>query len=148
MIKKYILQNNQNQIIVGLIILLMFSSTLNAQLFTEWNSSGNWTTGSNWTNGYGYGQLEFKGAGNATSNNDDSPASQWRLFFQGGQSYTLTGNQVNFFDFGGQNSWVLSQSTVDQFINLDISFSDGGTQPSWITTENTGNLVNKTVAFF
>ena len=57
------------------------------------------------------------------------------------ENCALTGNQVNLFDFGGQNSWVLSQSTVDQNLNVNISFSDGGSRPSWITTENTGNLI-------
>ncbi|NRA94344.1 MAG: hypothetical protein HRU26_17040 [Psychroserpens sp.] len=123
------------------LLMLMMSLVGHSQFFTEWTGTGNWGTGSNWNNGYGYGQLEFKGNGNASSNNDQSPASQWRLFFQGGQSYTLTGNQVNLFDFGGQNSWVLSQSTVDQNLNVNISFSDGGSRPSWITTENTGNLI-------
>lgn len=123
------------------LIIVLSGYSVHAQLFTEWTGTGNWNTGSNWNNGYGYGQLEFKGNGSLTTNNDLNPASQWRLFFQGAQSYNLTGGQVNLFDFGGQNSWILSQSSADQTIDLNISFSDGGTRPSWITTQNTGDLI-------
>ena len=48
-----------------------------------------------------------------------SPLSQWRLYFSGGQAYTLgssTGQVINLFDFGGQFSWILNDSSVTQTI--------------------------------
>lgn len=115
------------------------------QEYREWTGSGDWTNSSNWSGGggdYTYAQLEFKGGGGTTSNNDDAPfASQWRLYFSGGTSYTIIGNPVHLFDFGGDASWILSDSSVDQTIENDLLFSDAGTRPAWITTRSTGKLI-------
>ena len=121
------------------IILCAFVHNISAQNFREWQDTGNnWSNDSNWAGGYTYAQLEFKGNGNASSNNDFSPnTSQWRLFFNGAKSYTLTGNPVNLFDFGGQFSWVLSESTANQTVMFDVNFGDSG-RTSYITTKNTG----------
>ncbi|WP_264520817.1 MopE-related protein [Flavobacterium sp. N1994] len=114
-----------------------------SQVFREWTGSGNnWSTTSNWTSGgITYAQLEWKGNGLATSNNDaGNPFSAWRLFFTGAKSYTITGNPVSLFDFSTNNSWVLSQSTVAQTINNTVNFYDAGSRTSWITTQNSGSL--------
>lgn len=136
----YLLKNSLLHSFLVFTICFLFSFGAQAQLFTEWTGTGNWSNNANWNNGYGFGQLEFKGNGDASPNNDLNPASQWRLFFNGSQSYNLFGNQINLFDNSGSNSWVLSQSTVQQAISNDISFSDGGARSGWITTQNTGDL--------
>ncbi len=128
------------------ILILVACLSVNAQLFTEWTGTGNWNTGSNWNNGYVYGQLEWKGNGNSSSNNDLNPASQWRLYFNSGTTYSITGNTVNLFDNGGDNSWILSDASANQNLFLDISFSDVNSQSSWITTRSTGNLNLNNVA--
>ncbi|MBK8599877.1 MAG: hypothetical protein IPN80_04375 [Flavobacterium sp.] len=94
----------------------------NSQNFSNWTGSGNWSNGGNWSSGTGYGQLQFLGAGNSTNCvNDVSGMSQWRLYFNGSVAYNLTGTgSVNLFDFGGQNSWVLSDASANQTINFQL----------------------------
>ncbi|WP_422107341.1 T9SS type A sorting domain-containing protein [Winogradskyella sp.] len=123
--------------------LLLYSTTVQGQ-FTEWTGSGDWTDPANWSGGYFYGQLEWKGAGSTTSNNDATggAAHQWRLFFSGSTAYTIIGNEVELFDFGGAPSWVLSDATVDQTLEIDIVFADVmGPNPAWITTRSTGKFI-------
>ena len=126
--------------ILFLICLLFVAFSVDAQNFSNWTGSGNWNSSGNWSSGTGYGQLQFQGAGNATNCvNDVSGMSQWRLLFNGSVAYNLTGSgSVNLFDFGGQNSWVLSDATASQTINFPINFNDGGARTSWITARNTG----------
>jgi len=127
--------------ILFLICLLFVAFSVHAQNFSNWTGSGNWSNGGNWSSGTGYGQLQFQGAGNATNCvNDVSGMSQWRLYFNGSVAYNLTGTgSVNLFDFGGQNSWVLSDASANQTINFPINFNDGGARTSWITARNTGS---------
>ena len=126
--------------ILFLICLLFVAFSVHAQNFSNWTGAGNWSNGGNWSSGTGYGQLQFQGAGNATNCvNDVSGMSQWRLYFNGSVAYNLTGaGSVNLFDFGGQQSWVLSDASANQTINFPINFNDGGARTSWITARNTG----------
>ena len=128
--------------ILFLICLLFVAFSAQAQNFTNWTGAGNWSNGGNWSSGTGYGQLQFTGGGNATNCvNDVSGMSQWRLYFNGGVAYNLTGSgSVNLFDFGGQNSWVLSDASANQTINFPINFNDGGARTSWITARGTGGF--------
>ncbi len=128
--------------ILFLICLLFVAFSVHAQNFSNWTGAGNWSNGGNWSSGTGYGQLQFQGAGNATNCvNDVSGMSQWRLYFNGGVAYNLTGSgSVNLFDFGGQNSWVLSDASANQTINFPINFNDGGARTSWITARGTGGF--------
>lgn len=135
---------------LALLATLVLSSRSEAQSYTEWTGSGNnWNTSSNWnpnsTPNNRYGQLEWKGNGNATSNNDLSGLNMWRLYFSdqnGAKSYSLTGNSVNLFDFGGANSWILSDSTANQtFSSLDVNFAaTAGATFGQISARSTGNL--------
>jgi fibronectin-binding autotransporter adhesin len=133
------------------IVCISFSATssLFAQTYSEWTNTGtNWTTGSNWTSGNGsaYGQLEFKGNGNATSNNDFGSLSQWRIYFNGTKAYTLGGNSVSLLDFGNLHSWLLSDSTANQAINLNVNFAaTTGNTYAQVSTRNTGNLTLNTL---
>ena len=126
--------------ILFLICLLFVAFSVHAQNFSNWTGAGNWSNAGNWSSGTGYGQLQFQGAGNATNCvNDVSGMSQWRLYFNGSVAYNLTGaGSVNLFDFGGQQSWVLSDATANQTINFPINFNDTGVRTSWITARNTG----------
>jgi hypothetical protein len=128
--------------ILFLICLLFVAFSTQAQNFTNWTGAGNWSNGGNWSSGTGYGQLQFTGGGNATNCvNDVSGMSQWRLYFNGSVAYNLTGSgSVNLFDFGGQNSWVLSDASANQTINFPINFNDGGARTSWITARGTGGF--------
>ncbi|MBL0013278.1 MAG: hypothetical protein IPP30_05790 [Flavobacterium sp.] len=128
--------------ILFLICLLSVAFSAQAQNFTNWTGAGNWSNGGNWSSGTGYGQLQFTGGGNATNCvNNVSGMSQWRLFFNGSVAYNLTGSgSVNLFDFGGQQSWVLSDASANQTINFPINFNDGGARTSWITARGTGGF--------
>ena len=121
------------------IIFFVISNQVDGQ-YTEWTGSGNWSNNSNWTNSYIFGQLEWKGNGNISSNNDLNLTSQWRLYFDGGSSYFITGFPVELFDNGGDNSWILSDASVDQNLNLEVKFMDNGLRSAWITTRSSGGL--------
>ncbi|NHM05596.1 hypothetical protein G4D82_00015 [Flavobacterium sp. CYK-4] len=129
------------RILFTLCLLVVFFS-VQSQNFSNWTGSGNWSNNANWSSGTGYGQLQFTGGGNTTNCvNDVSGMSQWRLYFSGGASYNLTGSgSVNLFDYGGSNSWILSDATVSQTINFAVNFNDNGARSSWITTRNSGPL--------
>jgi hypothetical protein len=129
------------KLLLYLVLLMPFFGL--SQTYKEWTGSGsNWNTPSNWnSSGIAYGQLEWKGNGLTTSNNDaGNPFNAWRLYFTGTKAYTITGNPLSLFDFSSNNSWVLSQSSVAQIINARVNFYDGGTRPSWVTTQNSGTL--------
>jgi autotransporter-associated beta strand protein len=140
------IQVNSRTILVKSLIVLMFGLLYTksfSQNYREWTGSGiQWSTNSNWSSGgITYGQLEWKGNGNASSVNDaGSPYSSWRFYFSGSKAYTLTGNAVSLFDNSGSNSWILNDATANQTINLNINFYDGGARTSWITNKNTGTL--------
>jgi hypothetical protein len=139
-----LLSLNTKCVMKRILLYLLFLMPLYAlsQNFSNWTGSGNWSNSGNWSSGTGYGQLEFQGSGSATNCvNDVNGMSQWRLYFSGSVSYNLTGSgSVNLFDFGGQNSWVLSDATANQTINFPINFNDGGSRPSFITARNTGGF--------
>jgi len=121
---------------------MLLPASLFAQVFPTWQGTGtNWSDAANWDVAYGYGQLEWQGAGNTTSFNDlSSPQSQWRLFFSGGTSYTISGNAVSLFDFGTTNGGILSTSSALQTINTDVNFTDNGARGMFILTTGTGGL--------
>lgn len=125
---------------------LLFASgtSLFGQAFPNWNgTTADWSNTGNWTGGNAssYGQLEFKGAGVTTTNNDISGLSQHRIYFQNGAAYTLNGNAVNLFDFGGAHSWVLNDATANQTINLDVNFAaTAGATFGQVSARSSGNL--------
>ncbi len=131
------------KVLLYLVLLAPFFAV--SQVYREWvGATSSWNTASNWSpSGIAYAQLEWKNNGVATSTNDaGNPYNAWRLYFGGNKSYTLTGNPVTLFDFGGNNSWVLCQSPAphNMNVNLNVNFYDGGLRTSWITTQNTGTL--------
>ncbi len=130
------------RILLAGFLTLIGTSGAQAQVSPTWQGSGtNWSDGANWDATYGYGQLEWTGAGNTTSwNNLSDPQSQWRFYFSGSTAYTLGGSQVNFFDFGGANGGIRSDSSATQSINMNLSFQDSGSRPMFILTRSSGGL--------
>ncbi len=126
----------------ALLAAVFLPAALFAQAFPTWQGTGtNWSTPANWNVALAYGQLQWTGGGNATSWNDNpAGADMWRFYFEGGQSYTLGGNAVRLFDFGGTNGGILSGSSVLQTINMNLSFRDSGARPMAILTTNSGGL--------
>lgn len=126
------------------VLLIASGTSLFGQAFPNWNgTTANWSNNANWTGGTAssYGQLEFKGAGVTTTNNDLSNLSQWRLYFQNSAAYTLNGNAVSLFDFGGAHSWVLNDASANQTINLDVNFAaTAGDTFGQVSARNSGNL--------
>lgn len=128
--------------LIGLIFLTSIGE-ISAQQYSEWTGSGTtWNNTANWTSGgITYGQLEWKGNGNQTSNNDaGNPYSSWRLYFTGTRAYTLGGNPVSLFDYSTDFSWVLSDATANQILNLNVNFYDAGNRFGQISARNTGSL--------
>jgi autotransporter-associated beta strand protein len=122
-------------------ILFGAGERLHAQAFPTWQGSGtNWTDAGNWNTAFGYGQLQWTGGGNSTSWNNRGTTDMWRFFFNGGTSYTLDGDTVRFFDFGGASGGVLNEGTGNQTINMNLSFRDSGSRPAFLLTTNTGGL--------
>jgi autotransporter-associated beta strand protein len=115
-----------------------------AQNFREWTGTGTgWNDNANWAGGtYTYAQLEWKGNGNATSTaNFGSTQSQWRYFFSGSKAYTLSGDQVNLFDNASIRGGILSDSTVQQTINMNMSLRQtAAASPMFILTRQSGAL--------
>ena len=130
----------------SLLAALLFASgtSLFGQAFPNWNgTTADWSNTGNWTGGNAssYGQLEFKGAGVTTTNNDISGLSQHRIYFQNGAAYTLNGNAVNLFDFSSAHSWVLNDATANQTINLDVNFAATvGATFGQVSARSSGNL--------
>jgi autotransporter-associated beta strand protein len=133
---------NLNSLIMKklLFYFLLIPILASAQNFTSWTGSGNWSNSGNWSAGTGYGQLQFLGSG-STSVTADAAMSQWRLFFNNGVSYTISGSgALSLFDFGGNPSWVLSDASVNQNLNFPLLFADTGARYAWITTRAAGPL--------
>jgi fibronectin-binding autotransporter adhesin len=126
------------------------SASAHAQVYSEWTGGPLWSDGANWSSGNvtNYGQLEFKGNGTATMDNDLGAAlGQWRMYFNGAQSYTLgssTGQVINLFDNSGQHSWLLSDSSVTQTIGstqtINFAATSGDTFGQ-ISARGAGDLV-------
>lgn len=115
-----------------------------AQAFLTWTGSGdNWNNTSRWSNwdsgGFPYGQLQWTGGGSTTSNNNFSPANQWRLFFNGNTAYTITGNEIRLFDNGGSQGGIMSRASGNQVIEANVRFSDSGDRRAFIVTRMDGS---------
>lgn len=130
-------------IVCGVIVLgALDSRTAHGQVFVTWTGSGtNWSDSGNWSGTYGYGQLQWTGGGSSTSwDNRGNPESQWRFYFSGGSAYTLGGNAVSFFDFGGNRGGILSDSSATQTINMNLNFADNGSRDMFILARGSGGL--------
>ncbi len=119
----------------------------------EWIAPGgntNWTTGTNWSATPISNQvLQWKGLGNATSNNNQLPSIIYRqLYFSGNKAYTITGNQITLKINSGSGGfgWINNASTVTQTITpnnpagAQVIFNDEAPRSGVISTTSTGTL--------
>jgi autotransporter-associated beta strand protein len=115
------------------------------QAFLTWTgTSTNWNNTSRWTGwdsgGFPYGQLQWTGGGDPTSNNNFDPtASAWRLFFNGNTAYTITGNEIRLTDFSGGLGGIMSRATGAQNIQATVHFRDSGDRAMFISTRMGGS---------
>src|SRR5690348_10586192 len=88
-----------------------------------WNGGGtdnNWSSGANWNGGIAppnpQNQLHFAGSTRVTATNDFAAgAAGHRIFFDSGaSSFTLGGNGIRFFDFGGLVPKIENNSSSPQ----------------------------------
>jgi fibronectin-binding autotransporter adhesin len=125
---------------------LIFCATLqqaSAQFrYIGWQGTGtNWSDPANWNNTFEYGQLNWTGGGNPTSWNDRGSLSQWRFYLTNATAYTLGGDAVEFYDNSGQRGGVLSDSSVLQTINMNVSFADfDATRSMFVLTRQAGGV--------
>jgi autotransporter-associated beta strand protein len=118
-------------------------------------SSSNWSDSDNWDSGVpgssNYGTLKFSGSSRTTNFNDLS-LSEHELLFASSNAYSLSGNGISFYDYGGFQSKIENNSgngsatgiaTIALAVNFaamtgtnraeinavtgDITFSTGGT---------------------
>ncbi|MFM2081905.1 MAG: hypothetical protein RL380_596, partial [Verrucomicrobiota bacterium] len=127
----FITMKKTNSLFIKLALATLVASPLAALAsggtFT-WNGGGgdgNWSTGANW-GGSGpsdpQNTLNFAGSTRLANTNDFSAGSSGhRLFFNSGASaFTLAGNSVTFYDFGGANQKLENNSSSLQTINFPI----------------------------
>jgi len=100
-----------------------------AQFSETWDGGGgdnNWTTGQNWADDSApaspQGNLNFAGSTRLTPNNNFAAYSGgFRIFFNSGAgAFTLNGNPIKFFDWGGARALIQNDSANTQTINLRV----------------------------
>lgn len=97
-----------------------------------WTGGGgdnNWSTTANWTNAIrpdGNDIIHFAGSTRLSNNNNlntdgGSTFNSFRVFFDSGAgAFTLSGNLMKFFDFGGARAQIENDSTNLQTVNLRV----------------------------
>lgn len=114
---------------------VVFAMTGAAQDVATWNgsASGDWSNPSNWNSSFvpnGNDEINVAGSSNLTMNNDLTGAAlnQYRLFFNtGAGAFTLGGNALAFYDFGGNAPKIENNSASLQTINLNLTMDGAGT---------------------
>ncbi|MEI8341313.1 MAG: hypothetical protein WCH43_07230, partial [Verrucomicrobiota bacterium] len=110
-----------------------------------WNGLGvdnNWGTGANWVGGTAPSNpqniLNFAGATRTSSTNNLSAyGAGFQIYFNSGAgAFTLSGNAINFYNFGATGPLIENDST-----NLQtLSFSQIDVENNMTLYANTGNL--------
>jgi len=114
-----------------LICLMLAVANGLAQSTHTWNGNGaldNWSDGANWTGGAPNGNdiINFDGTG--VTVNRDLTVNGYRIFFNAGAgAFTLVGNSMSFFDFGGNDPEIRNNSGSAQTINFNITGDNSGT---------------------
>jgi fibronectin-binding autotransporter adhesin len=119
------------------------------QSFHTWNGGGgadnSWSNPANWLGGApdGNDQLHFAGTTSLNPFNDLVGYSGYRIFFDtGAGAFTLDGNPITLFDFGGNNPKIENNSASTQTINFAITLNgDPGASSSAEINPVQGNLV-------
>jgi len=112
-----------------------------------WTGAGgddNWSTAGNWGGSAPdtpQKNLHFAGSTRLTPNNNlSSYGSGFRIFFNSGaSSFTLNGNPIKFFDFGGNRARVQNDSADAQTINLRVGA--GNSAGGLDINANSGDIV-------
>jgi len=100
-----------------------------AQPDETWDGGGgddNWTTGNNWADnsapGSPQGIIRFAGSTRLTPNNNfGNYSGGYRIYFQSGASaFSVNGNPIKFFDWGGARAVIQNDSSSTQTINLRV----------------------------
>lgn len=122
----------------------------NAQTVFTWDGGGNnnnFQNNQNWVGDStpGYGTLAFNntGSGARLSPNNDYPSlSMYGINFNSSTlSYNVTGNTINFFDFGGAGSKIENSGSAAQTISLTVDFEQNANGNAFAEINPTnGNL--------
>lgn len=136
-----------------------------AQTAAGWKGTGantNWTTVANWDNTgpnagardlfFGVGWVNAGRTGSITANNDISGYHGHKIFFENitsPVSFTLTGNSVELFDFGGATPvypQIHNSSGATQVFNLPVILHDTSANQRGEINANNGDVIfNNTV---
>lgn len=129
-------------------LVLLLASPVFAQFTKTWDGGGsdnNWTTGQNWTDdaapGSPQGNVNFAGSTRLTPNNNfGSYSGGFRIFFNSGAgAFTLNGNPIKFYDWGGARALIQNDSANTQTLNLRVGAGNavGGLD----FAPNTGDII-------
>ena len=144
--KKNIGQKSLQSLLIALLGLAATQTNVLAQSSFTWNggsgSSGNWNDQANWgtpgtpiTSPQAF--LNFNGATRTSSTNDFTAGGPgYQIYFKSGASaFTLYGNSIAFFDFGGGNPNIQNEGAfTNQTVNFPIL--DGNTANTGILNIN------------
>lgn len=113
------------------------------QISREWTGTGNWSQFNNWTPAGNpvNAKLEWKGTGDPLSYNDQTGQYYQRLYFNGLQSYILSGNLISIANPGvGEQGIIVNESEVQQNIQAPLLFNDNA-KTALISNLTFGRLV-------
>lgn len=129
----------------------VFASSALAQSSWNWNggTDGNWTTAANWTlNSSGgssipQGFLNFPAGASRTTitNNYAAGSTGYQIYFNSGASaYTIWGNSLTMFDWGGSQPVIQNDSANLQTVNFPVVFQPAAANLFARIESSAGNL--------
>ena len=120
-----------------------------AQTYQSWRSEASdntWQGSSNWWQGYASaiinnGQQEWDN-NHYTSQVNNSDISTWRFLYKSGAStpHTFSGNQISFYDYGGNDPQIINQSIATHIISNNIIGDPHSYDPLTFWIDNSGGL--------
>jgi fibronectin-binding autotransporter adhesin len=149
------LRAGQRPFLVAYIVVMVFWSAGRVRGQSSWTWSGsaaNWNNNSSWSTGTNdcagsssrpQGYLNFTGSANTTANNDYSADSgAFQIYFNSGASaFTLTGNQLKFYDYGcAGNPTIENDSANLQTVNLTFGVGDTSGGSAININPNSGDM--------
>lgn len=141
-----------NRTIISRLTAIVFSASLSASLVWgqtvyTWNGGGttdNFSDTGNWggAGGNSYGVQQFGGSTrlNPFADGGGTLSTHDFIFLAGAGSFTISGREIRFFDFGGDDPFIRNNSSVLQTINNNIA-ADGDSGDPLRINANTGDLV-------
>lgn len=137
----------------GIISAILLTSSVSAQSSHTWTGGGgdnNWSTAANWSGGAPDGNDIINFAGTTRLNNTNNlTIAGFRLFFNSGAgAFTLSGNSIRFFDFGGNDPKIENNSANSQTINFNIEGDGDAADPLEINPVDGDLTLNGTVNNF